>query len=212
MADPVIILLNGPPRVGKDTIGAALSGLFSQDFHVVQRKISKILKEETHRHYHLVWEDGTPYTFNHYEDMKDTPLPEFDGRTPREAYIHLSEDIMKPSRGKDIFGRLILKELQQDEQDARTKGKRLMVILTDSGFMDEILPISDYFGAKNLLLFQLYRIGTGFAGDSRSYLDPKTIVRDNTGPVFDSMKFRNDGLVADVTMHIGRQILGHIGA
>lgn len=211
--NPVIILLNGPPRVGKDTIGQSLCGMFGQDFHAVARKMSKVLKESTHGYYHLVDESGKPLPFDHYEDLKDIPLPEFDGKSPREAYIHYSEDIMKPSRGPDIFGKLLLKELEQDEVAAKEQGKRLMVILTDSGFVEEILPLSDKYGAHSLLLFRLYRKGTGFAGDSRSYLDVQTVIlHDEGGVVMDACDFRNDGYVAETAHGIAGQILGYLEA
>ena len=100
-----IILLNGPPRCGKDYAGNLLTGPGAR-----VAKFAHVLKERTHAAYSILHR-GQPAPHDWFETTKDEPCGEFLGRTPREAYIAFSEQFMKPLHGVDIFGRLLLAEL-----------------------------------------------------------------------------------------------------
>lgn len=152
-----IVILNGPPRSGKDYVGLQLG------LPIV--KMAAELKERTHAFYRLT-DDGAPWAHDHFEDIKDTPSHLFLGLTPREAYIAMSETFAKPTHGKRVFGDWLVQHLKQLEADG-TK----MVVITDAGFRDECEAIVEEFGASNCLLARIHREGYDFSSDSRSYLN-----------------------------------------
>ena len=152
-----IILLNGPPRCGKDYAGNLLTGPGAR-----VAKFAHVLKERTHAAYSILHR-GQPAPHDWFETTKDEPCGEFLGRTPREAYIAFSEQFMKPLHGVDIFGRLLLAELAKHEDD--------LVIVTDSGFREEAEVLVKHYGAHNVRHVRLHREGRTFSGDSRGYID-----------------------------------------
>ena len=156
-----IILLNGPPRAGKDYAGAALLEHLPAGTPIL--KFAQELKERTHALYRLVDAFGNLCPHDHFEDRKDTPLVEFEGLTPRAAYIAVSERLIKPLHGERIFGEWLARRIDQLEVGT--------VVITDSGFVPEAEVLVEKFGAENCLLARIHREGYTFAGDSRSYLD-----------------------------------------
>lgn len=168
-----IIFLNAPPRAGKDTgaraIIAELRAAARADGKEPSASYSDIvglaheLKELTHRAYGM----DVPHDF--FEKIKGERLPAFQGRTPREAYIHFSETVMKPNFGQDIFGRLFLGRLAR----LKALGDDRVIVVPDSGFASEAAPIIEEFGVQNVLLLKIdaSRRNCTFDGDSRSYID-----------------------------------------
>lgn len=157
-----LILLNGPPRCGKDTSGQILADAL--DCAAVD-KFARVVKERCHAAYGMrVVGSGLVPPHDYFEGVKDEPLPAFLGRTPRECYKAFSEQLYKPLHGADVFGRLLLADLLGADA-VRTW------IITDSGFRAEAEPLIEHFGARATLLVRLHREGCMFAGDSRSYLD-----------------------------------------
>lgn len=157
MTRPRIVLLNGPPRVGKDTIArhllAHLPGL--------RQGFADELKARTHEALGL---DAEP--FARFEAVKDVPLPEFGGFTPREAYIRFSEYFAKPILGPRIFGMWWLQRWRRGAPAAP------LVVIPDGGFREEPEPLAEEFGREALLLVRLHGAARGktFAGDSRSHI------------------------------------------
>jgi hypothetical protein len=90
-----VILFNGPPRSGKDTYANELLKYISnaQIFH-----LAGVLKNVTHNAYGL-FDVG----YDYFEENKDLPNDIFLGKTPRECYIHMSENYLKPLHGTDFF-------------------------------------------------------------------------------------------------------------
>ena len=90
--------------------------------------------------------------------------------TLRQWYIYLSEKVMKPMYGDEVFGRLAVENLRQAEQ--------LIATVSDTGFTSEADPIINYFGPENVALIRVHRPGKSFAGDSRTYveLDVGTVI------------------------------------
>lgn len=126
-------------------------------------KFARILKERTHALYGLFGPRGRPLLHDFFEDRKDVALPEFLGISPRAAYIAVSEDLMKPLHGADIFGRLLL-------DDMRSAAGVDLFVITDSGFAPEAAPIVAWYGANNCRVLRLSASGCTFRGDSRGYI------------------------------------------
>ena len=159
-----IILLNGPPRSGKDFAGDLLRDE-TEDGAIV--KFAQILKERTHAFYDLCNPlTGKPYAHDRYEDCKDEPNDDFEGLTPREAYIAISEQYVKPVHGEKQFGIWLADEMRCYD-DAHFSP----LIVTDSGFRPEAEVLVEEFGAENIVLARIHREGCTFEGDARSYID-----------------------------------------
>lgn len=171
------ILVNGPPRSGKDTFGKALAERFE---NVLVVKFATILKYMAHAIY------GINYTASeHFDAVKDVPASEFFGRTPRDVYKAVSEKLMKPLHGPRIFGKLLADKLENE--DLWGSQEKILVV-TDSGFRDEALELIDRF--HDDAQFILVRLNRGeeynFANDSRSYIDLPgitTIDLDSSGTI-----------------------------
>lgn len=148
-----ILLLNAPPRAGKDTMA-----LWFEEQGWFHGKFSKVLKERTHELYGL---KDIPYDF--YEDVKDTPLDDFFGISPRQAYINTSELLMKPVHGDDIWVRLFVRELEKTAHD--------YVVVSDLGFQVEWETLIQHFGYEKLAIAMIYRDGCSYENDSRNYVN-----------------------------------------
>jgi hypothetical protein len=154
-----IIILNGPPGCGKDTIADGLKR------YVGQRVMFKdSLYELTYMHFGLdatLEYDYFKYTLCNDRILKEMPskLFEKDGvwMSPREALIHTSEEIAKPLFGDDVFGKSLGEKL-----------RRSIVLVTDGGFEGEIESLKNrgYF----IKIVQLHGRGN-FDNDSRGYVE-----------------------------------------
>lgn len=153
-----VIFLNGPPRCGKDTLAQHIAETIP-GFKVV--KFAKILKERTHALY-----GKHRYVHDAFEDTKDMPHADFLGLTPREAYIAVSENLMKPIHGKAVWGKMLLNEMKAEPNTTKA------FIVSDSGFSHEAFPIIDHFGDRNCRLIRIRAEARGcsFEKDSRSYI------------------------------------------
>lgn len=156
---PKIILVNGPPRAGKDTAYEAYPD-------GVRCKFAQAVKEGTHAAFGL---DPKVYNMDYFESTKEVPNSLFFGKTPREAYIAYSEMFMKPFTGDpQVFGKLLVRWIEDWVDQWGGSGP---FIVTDSGFREEAEAVIDAFGAENVKLVRVHRECCDFDGDSRSYID-----------------------------------------
>lgn len=162
-----VIIFNGPPRSGKDTCARLLTHMIQNCFI---QKFSDPLKYGAHALYGLHTKNK-----DHYEANKDEPRDEFFGKTAREIYIALSETYLKVHHGKEVFGELFVKALQQKlasyTPTASDLGMPTVVAISDCGFLYELLPVIKFARPENCCLVRLYRPGCNFAKDSREYIN-----------------------------------------
>lgn len=154
-----IVLLNGPPRSGKDTVAKALT---AEGY--AHLSLARILKERAHALF------GLKVPFDFFEDRKDEPAPEFGGMTPRRVYIDVSEKIVKPAMGKDIWARWLreqIDELIADGVKVREFLPEVGFAISDLGFPYEVPPLV---AGLDPLIVQVHRPGTSFKNDSREYV------------------------------------------
>ncbi len=142
---PLLFLISGLPRTGKNRAGAILSNHFNGDHFA----LSDILKKETHKYYGL----SEDLSIFHFENNKDVPNEAFDGLTPREAYINYSETIIKPKFGKSHLGELVLKRVMNN------KNKRKPSIISGVGFIEEVLPLINCAGPERTIHLIITREG-----------------------------------------------------
>ncbi len=163
-----IILVNGPPRSGKDTVGDIIAKIAGG----TPVKFAASLKRATHAFFHALRDDfsddtlyvATRASINdaYYEQTKETSMPLFGGLTPREAYIGASETFLKPTFDNDVFGNILADQIERSD-------KKLFVV-TDSGFQSEAEVMIRRFGLDNVKLIRLTRAPYTFEGDSRGYI------------------------------------------
>lgn len=154
------VVLNGPPGCGKDTIARIIAE--GSDF--VLHQFKDALYEHTAKHFAVDLDKLIHYAQDRV--LKDsTSLAGLGSRTPRQALIHVSEDIYKPRYGKQYFGDV---EARRVEERARNMAGSLAVIYPDGGFPDEIIRVGDAFDF--IIIIRLHRDGFDFTGDSRDYV------------------------------------------
>lgn len=155
-----IVLLNGPPYSGKDTLADHMLSVGG----AVKHRMSYELKVRTHRLYDCPvasWHDA-----DYYDAVKDDPHADFHGITPRRAYIEVSERYFKPIHGTPFFGNLFVRWLGRVTPEPR------IVFVPDSGFAEEASPIIRAVGPGRVLLVRIHADARGktFKGDSRSHI------------------------------------------
>lgn len=103
---------------------------------------------------------GEMYT----RENKEKPYQSLGWLSPREALIKVSEEIMKPAFGEDYFGKALAADISE-----------YVTLVPDSGFMDELVPVVESVGPKNVLVVKIHKNGCNFNNDSRSYLDEEKL-------------------------------------
>lgn len=185
-----IVFLNGPPSCGKDTVVSHLVPYLNFS-HLkfaapIKRMVCGLLNEDTR------W----------LEENKDSPHRVLSLRTesaitqaldtPRALLIACSEELLKKRYGEDFFGRVMNNEI--------SKCMNKLVLISDSGFLSEAVPVVRKWGALNCMHIQISRPGCTFETDSRSYWEHKEVHR---------RLFVNNSSIHDLTMSVLYAIIKH---
>lgn len=163
-AETTAILFNGPPGSGKDyAVKTLIQRLTEAGFYAVHNQFKDKLIELTCAVYSFP-RDEWDRIYDGYDDLevgrrnKEVAIERLDGNSMREALIHVSERVIKPSIGKDYFGRSAAANL--------TKGA--INLFSDSGFLEETIPVAE--ASDGLLVVRIHADGIDYKGDSRGYL------------------------------------------
>lgn len=152
-----IILVNGPPMSGKDT----LCNYLVDEYNGKLRKFAAPIKRAVAAIYH----NNDRSEFNKYDspELKQEPQGIYFGQTCRRVQIAVSESFLKPFHNdQGIFGKILAERLEND-LDAP-------VFVSDSGFRREAEELVAKFGEHNIVLLRIFRDGYTFEGDSRDYI------------------------------------------
>lgn len=147
-----VIILNAPAGAGKDTIGAHISCLLG--FEPVSFKAPMfnvalaMLGDKDYGKFIDAYND---------RERKEKPQAFLGGKSCREFMIWISESVMKPVFGNQVFGKRFTEGL-----------KDCSYVCTDGGFVDEIYPLIE--SGHEVVVCRLHRDGYTFEGDSRSYV------------------------------------------
>lgn len=145
-----IVLLNGPPSSGKDTIG----DLLFQEMAWNRMKFARPIVDYMQSTFGVSCADG--------ED-KNSPCDALGGLSRREVAILYSERWIKPNFGIYWFGHQAAKRLSQLPDPAP------VAVFTDSGFLEEACVMPGLGEPSRILQVRIHRPGFTFADDSRSY-------------------------------------------
>lgn len=150
------VLLNGPPRSGKDMLTAHLAP-YIKFRHMkfaapIKRAVAGLLDIGVSEIEGI--KDKETAMLRYADSMRDG--------TVRQLLILMSETLLKPYYGDDFFGRVFWQQAKNGADD--------LVIASDCGFEPEVRRLTNNAGQPNCLLLRIHREGTTFTGDSRSYL------------------------------------------
>ena len=160
-----VIILNGPPRSGKDTAVDIICDLLEKnDEDMYDVKMAQPAYDAVPVLF------GIPKVRWHqmYYDKKDVPHEELWGMSPRRALIWLCEEVMKPKFGADYFGVIAGKKA------GRLSSKSHWVTISDGGFPHEIQAVVDRC-EHPVYLVHVHRAGCDFKSDSRGYVQPDEV-------------------------------------
>lgn len=176
MSKKTVVLLNGAPFSGKDTASNILLELFGEG---KQLNFKDALYRETAKFFGIDLTDFIKAATN--RDTKDSPSSNLFnpaanifirfllmllsfirpvGFSPRQALIHVSENIIKPEFGKAFFGNQLAMSIADSIED--------FFFVADSGFIDEIKPLIE--SGYDVKVIRIHRTGCTFEGDSRKLL------------------------------------------
>lgn len=151
-----VVILNGPALSGKDVGAKEMCAVLGGDKYLCYHKQFKDrLIDITCAIYGI---SGCEWHNLYIRERKEKPYYKLEGLTPRQALIHVSEDIIKPNFGSDFFGSAAASSLFEG-----------INIFSDGGFIEEVRPLISVVGVSNILIIRIFRDGYSFEGDSRSY-------------------------------------------
>lgn len=178
-----VVVFNGPARSGKDSASSYMCKNTENGYHkAFKDELFKICAntlnvsvdtfkngydETLGEFYNRKGKELLPYEDPNmwYKDYTGNISQRIRGKqySKREFLIHMSENVIKPSFGKDAFGKAFVNSLPEEG----------IVFVSDSGFPEELQPVIDHVGAENVLVIRIQRNGCSFEGDSRDYLTPE---------------------------------------
>lgn len=155
-----VVLFNGPPGCGKDTVSHMLVQ------HMEAQGVTSAVKEDSlslplrHIAYAMTQFDGD-YDGDDYAKFKGVTFREFGGKTGRQLMIDVSESFLKTTYGIPVMAQMLLQ---------RNSAFHGVLLVRDSGFQIEVDPILDVVGRKNVYLVRVNRDGYDFSNDSREWV------------------------------------------
>lgn len=195
----MIILLNGPPRSGKDTIAEFISNKYGFiHYNFKEPLIQMVVKLFDIPRF--LWDEK----YITSKDIKMDFLRIYERKfSPREALIYVAEEMIKPVLGPSIFANVIANRINPNKN----------YVISDLGFkheMDEVLAKLNSNGINNEMndsinnninIFRIYRDRCSFVNDSRNYIpiikDINTSIIYNNGSIYDLEK-KVEGMVDSI--------------
>lgn len=142
----MLVLFNGPPGVGKTTLGDAIAGEF-------QVAVGDVIRQGVAK------ETSLPVHYFADRGLKDNPEMGIDGKSPRQLLIDYATFI-KQVNGEDYYIKEVAARLRAMPSSD--------VLIPDLGFEHEL----EYLASRwnKILVVKLTREGLTFEGDNRKYV------------------------------------------
>lgn len=189
----LVVICNGPAGSGKDELATMLTKAFSFIGQTKHCQFKDALYDQTCNVFEITKSRLLELCNNRDTKEVETPELTFRGRqfSPRGALIHTSENLIKPHKGKDFFGKKAAEGLVDG-----------LNVFSDGGFVEELKPIVDAVGASNVMILRIIRPGYTFEGDSRKHLTMTELVENDMAgvgihPLFNNktlLEFREEGV------------------
>lgn len=176
-----IILNNGAPFCGKDTMAERLVEYFGED--AVYIRFKDPLYERFSIRHNLPMTKVVEICNG---PQKDQPCELIGGLVPRQELIDISENHIKKELGPTGVAYLVVEKILSTEMHGRKT-----FIFPDSGFEEEktfLETVLRKFGLEELILLRILRDGHTYesVNDSRSYVaNPNLIIDNNVKESFD---------------------------
>lgn len=170
------IIFNAPPNAGKDIAAEHIvEYLSSKGVAAYHKEVKENLFKAVKSAYGV---SDSEWTMLYQREFKEHPSHHLrignSDTSPRNAMIHMSENVLKPLFGKDVFGIMAAKSLEEGVN-----------VFSDGGFAEEVQCVLDEVGEGNFLLVHVTREGCSFEGDSRNYVTgfTNTVTLHNDGTI-----------------------------
>ena len=150
----MIILLNGPPKSGKDTAAEFVVKHVNRTTHY---KLSRPLKQAVHRIFDISGE-----MVKHFEANKEAISPHLLGTSYRKAQIDVFH-MLESEFGGDVLARLFIRYLKKNDASKH-------IVVSDCGRTPEAQALVSHFGRDKVAIIGLYRPDCSFEGDIREYV------------------------------------------
>ena len=178
-----VIVLNGPPKCGKDTLAMQFLDYMKlvDDANVRFCQFKDALYRETQKIFSIP--DSEMDIFKE-RNKKEVPNMLTNYMSPRQALIHVSETIIKPTHGRSYFGKEALKFVDKYNKHFD------YFIFADGGFIEEVVELAKH---HDVFVVRLHNGNMDFSGDSRRYLTDQDLI--NYGVEY-----------CDFDVHVGRYV------
>ena len=162
-----ILLLNGCPSSGKDTIANYL--VEKHGYKTIAFKDQAYVSVCTH---FQITHDEYMELYND-RSKKDTPVEKLGNRSPRKAMQYVVEEVKKPVLGKDYLAKytldIVLKDVYND------------YVISDLGLEEEENAVHKMLKDENYKIIYINRDGFDFTNDTRSKRNKIDIEINNDG-------------------------------
>lgn len=153
-----IILLNGPAGSGKNTVGKIIEENFKQ---VYLCEFAETLKDSYAIFYSNIFNVS-------YETVRDEMENRETKEKHRKGLINFGEGFVKPTFGRDFFGKQLLKEIEDEMEPCINQKPIEIFVVTDCGFQEEVDVILANF-PQQVEFIRIVERGS-FKGDSRGWV------------------------------------------
>ena len=192
LSDKTVIIFNAPPESGKDTAVKFMFDYFqtgkilefkdelyndvAEYFNITKEQLlsyhlNRFLKEEPcslfpkYKHHGNLWNKAVSKIYNILGVILwNHTLLSYGNYSSREALIHVSENVIKPSKGKDYYGNKLVEKIYENLNTN-------YFFVSDGGFKEEIVPILNT--KANVIIINIERKNCSFSNDSRTLLTPE---------------------------------------
>ena len=162
-----IVIFNGPRGTGKDTATDYMTALYPD---AIKCRFKEPLYERSYAHFkisdRMSYEDWIHMCND--TTLKVKPCKMLKGKSPVQALIYVSEELIKKELGETGVSQLAVDYIKKHYPDYQ----RRLLVFSDGGFACEIKDLIERFDLtrKDICIVRLTRKGHTFEGDSRSYI------------------------------------------